>query len=147
MLENPFSKMVSRPSRGLSRWRPCRQTASSRGHRFAVTYTFSYASKQHKKSSPNRHRAPGPGILQLCHSSPRWALDSITGKQVLIRGGTALCYRTGKTDRPSGNTQRVGCAACLCLALNREVNLLLQKSSSEKPDFRHTHVPQVVLIQ
>lgn len=77
---------------------------------------------------------------------PRWALDSITGKQVLARGGMGLCYRTGKTDRPSGNTRRVGCAACLCVALNPEVNLL-QKSSSEKPDFRHTHEPQVVSIQ
>lgn len=92
---------------------------------------------QQAQSSRPRHLA----------ALPRWALDSITGKQVLARGGTGLCYRTGKTDRPSGNTRRVGCAACLCVALNPEVNLLLQKSSSEKPDFRHTHEPQVVSIQ
>lgn len=56
----PFQRWSADHPRGLSRWCPCRQTASSRGHRFAVTYTFSYTSKRHNKSSPNRHRAPGP---------------------------------------------------------------------------------------
>lgn len=147
LLENPFSKMVSRPSpwalQMVSLQANCQQPRPQVRRDLHLQLHFQAA----QQILPQQAQSTRPRILQLCHSSPRWALDSITGKQVLSRGGTGLCYRTGKTDRPWGNSQRVGCAACLCLALNREVNLLLQKSSSEKPDFRHTHMPLVVLTQ